>query len=189
MTAASNTSGCETARFSISIVRDPFSAGLDHILQAIGQLHIPIGIDRCDVAGGEPAVPINDLAAFALEIAGDHPVATHLQLAHRPPVMWQYPAVGANQAQFDTANPPSLLDLNVDDLVRGRGFVLRQQGPMVTIGLVSVMPHACSRKTPNRSRNVSIIFRGGAVPPTERASASVATAQAASCSLLPRRGS
>ena len=48
---------------------DPFAAGLDDVLQAVRQLHITIGIDGRDVAGAEPAVVVDDLAALALEIA------------------------------------------------------------------------------------------------------------------------
>src|ERR1019366_9268264 len=35
--------------------------------------------------------------------------------------------------------------------------------PSVTSGLVSVMPQACSRKTPSRSRNFSIVARGASM--------------------------
>ena len=38
--------------------RDPFAAGLDHVLRAVGDLHVAVGVDRGDVAGGEPAVGV-----------------------------------------------------------------------------------------------------------------------------------
>jgi hypothetical protein len=64
-------------------------------------LHVAIGIDGRHVAGAEPAVVVDDLAAFALEIAGDHPVAPHLELADRLAVMRQRLAILADEAQFD----------------------------------------------------------------------------------------
>src|SRR5665811_1928082 len=35
---------------------DPFAAGLDHVLGAVGDLHVAIGVDGGDVAGREPAL-------------------------------------------------------------------------------------------------------------------------------------
>src|SRR5208282_1480620 len=57
---------------------NPLAAGLDHVLHPVGQLHVTVRIDRADIAGSEPSVLVNDLAALALEIAGNHPVAAHL---------------------------------------------------------------------------------------------------------------
>ena len=62
---------------------DPFAAGLDHVLAAVGDLHVAVGVDRGDVAGREPAVD-QRVAAFALEVARDDPRAAHQQLAARP---------------------------------------------------------------------------------------------------------
>src|ERR1700694_2116522 len=54
---------------------DPLAAGLDHVLRAVGYLHVTVGIDGSDVAGGEPARAVRVLpqrvAAFAPEIALD----------------------------------------------------------------------------------------------------------------------
>ena len=35
---------------------NPFAAGLDDVLQPVGELHVAVGVDRADVAGAEPAV-------------------------------------------------------------------------------------------------------------------------------------
>jgi hypothetical protein len=61
--------------------RNPLAAGLDDVLQPVGELHVTIGINRPNVARAEPAVLVYDLAALALEIARDHPVSAHLQFA------------------------------------------------------------------------------------------------------------
>ena len=47
---------------------NPFAAGLDDVLGAVGDLHVAVGIDGGDVAGVEIAVLVEDLAALALEI-------------------------------------------------------------------------------------------------------------------------
>src|SRR3546814_7438543 len=48
--------------------RDPFAARLDHVFRSVGDLHVAVGIECGDVAGGEPAVVVEHLAALALEI-------------------------------------------------------------------------------------------------------------------------
>ena len=47
---------------------DPFAAGLDHVLVAVGDLHVAVRVDRRDVAGVEEALVVEDVAALALEI-------------------------------------------------------------------------------------------------------------------------
>ena len=64
---------------------DPLTAGLDHVLGAIGDGDEAVGIHVRHVAGAEPAVVIHHLAAGALEVAGQHPVAARLDLADRMP--------------------------------------------------------------------------------------------------------
>ena len=63
MTAASATSGWATAMFSSVDRADPLAARLDDVLAAVGDLHVAVGIDRRDVAGGEPAVGVARAAA------------------------------------------------------------------------------------------------------------------------------
>src|SRR5499426_4399431 len=36
--------------------RHPLAAGLDQVLRPVGDLHVPLGVDRGDVAGAEPSV-------------------------------------------------------------------------------------------------------------------------------------
>src|SRR5260221_4287746 len=59
---------------------DPLAARLDHVLGAVGDLDVAVGVDGADVAGREPAL-LQRIAALALEIALDHPRPAHLQVA------------------------------------------------------------------------------------------------------------
>ena len=49
--------------------RNPFAAGLDDVLGAVGDLHVAAGVDVSDVAGIEPAVLVELLRAGAAIIA------------------------------------------------------------------------------------------------------------------------
>ena len=46
---------------------NPFAAGLDHVLGAVGDLHVAVRVDGGDVAGVEEAVVVEDVAVV-LEI-------------------------------------------------------------------------------------------------------------------------
>jgi hypothetical protein len=48
---------------------DPLAARLDDILQPISELDVAVRVDGADIAGSEPSIFVNDLAALALEIA------------------------------------------------------------------------------------------------------------------------
>src|SRR5688572_15738774 len=71
---------------------DPFAAGLDHVLRAVGDLDVALGVDVHHVAGGEPAA-LERIAAFALEIALNYPRAAHVEVADRLPVPGKLAAV------------------------------------------------------------------------------------------------
>src|SRR5581483_2645345 len=53
---------------------DPFAAGFDYVLRAVGDLDVAVGVERRDVAGREPAVA-QRAAAFALEVTVRNPGA------------------------------------------------------------------------------------------------------------------
>jgi hypothetical protein len=57
---------------------DPFPAGLDHVLGAVGDLQSAVRVEDRHVAGVEPAIAIHRIG-LGLEIALDHPGASHLQ--------------------------------------------------------------------------------------------------------------
>src|SRR5689334_10311598 len=82
---------------------DPLAARLDHVLRAVGDLDVALGIDRAHVAGGKPGRPIlglaQGIAALALEIALDHPGPAHLQVAERLAVPGELLALLVDDAQ------------------------------------------------------------------------------------------
>src|SRR5918992_1606250 len=47
---------------------DPLAARLDHVLRAVGDLDVAVGVDGADIPGGEPAIA-QRIAALALEVA------------------------------------------------------------------------------------------------------------------------
>ena len=49
--------------------RYPFAAGLDHVLGAVGDLHVAVAVDGRDVAGVEQAILVEDRIALDLVIA------------------------------------------------------------------------------------------------------------------------
>src|SRR6185437_1643392 len=68
---------------------DPFAAGFDHILGAVDDLHIAIGIDGRDVAGAEPPLLIQRGRGrfLVIVICADHPRTAYQKLAARDAVM------------------------------------------------------------------------------------------------------
>src|SRR6266850_1720320 len=90
---------------------DPLAARLDHVLRAVGDLDVAVGIDGADITRGEPLVA-QRIAALALEIALDDPRPAHLQVAEGLAVPRQLLAVLADDAQVD-AEPPITTRFNV----------------------------------------------------------------------------
>src|SRR5687767_1128799 len=89
---------------------DPLAAGLDHVLRAVGDLDVAVGIDGAHVAGRKPAV-LQWIAALALEVTLDHPGPAHLQIAEGFPVPGQLAAVLVDDAQVDAEDRAPLLVL------------------------------------------------------------------------------
>src|SRR5260370_1973904 len=63
--------------------RNPFAAGFDHILRAIGDPHVSVLVDGGDVAGVEIAV-VDDTVAVAAVRLRRYRAADHLPPTQRP---------------------------------------------------------------------------------------------------------
>src|SRR5512145_150640 len=90
---------------------DPLAARLDHVLRAVGDLHVAVGVDRGDVAGGEPAV-LQRIAALALEVAARDPRPAHHQVAEALAVPGQFLAFLVHDLHLDAEQAPALLRLH-----------------------------------------------------------------------------
>ncbi len=86
---------------------DPFAAGLDHVLAAVGNAHEAIGIQRGDVTGVEPAILIQR-AFFAAVVALDRPGAAHLEAAGADAIARQLTSFLVDDLEFDTELQASL---------------------------------------------------------------------------------
>src|SRR5688500_9926832 len=90
---------------------DPFAARLDHVLGAVGDLHVAVGVDGGDVAGREPALA-QHLAALALEVAAGDPRAAHHQVAEALAVPGQLAAFLVDDLHVDAEDAAALLRLD-----------------------------------------------------------------------------
>jgi len=82
---------------------DPLAARLDHVLPAIDDLQIAVGVDGADVAGAEPAPLVVGLLRrlFVPEIGADDPGPAHQELATGDAVVGLCLAVGVHQLHLD----------------------------------------------------------------------------------------
>ena len=87
---------------------DPFAAALDHILRAIGDLQVTVGIDGRDIAGGKPAVA-QRRSAFGPVIAGRDPPAAHQKIAEARAVPRQLVARAVDDLKIDAGDDAALL--------------------------------------------------------------------------------
>src|SRR5438128_3120519 len=94
---------------------DPFAARLDHVLRAVGDLDVAVGVDGAHVARGEPAV-LQRITALALEVALEDPRPSHLQVAEGLAVPRQLLAVFADDAHVDAEQRAALLALELGAL-------------------------------------------------------------------------
>src|SRR4029077_18294258 len=70
--------------------RDPFAAGLDHVLGPVDDLDVAVGVDPGDVARAEPAVLGQPVRVIAVVVRASDPWTPHLDLAERDAVPRQF---------------------------------------------------------------------------------------------------
>ena len=101
---------------------DPFASGLDDIFRAVGDLHVAIGVDVGDIAGGKPVLSgsifAQRIAAFALEIAVADPGTAYQQVAEGFSVPGQILARVVHDFHIDPENRATLLALDGQPLLR-----------------------------------------------------------------------
>ena len=129
--------------------RNPFAARLDHVLGAVGDLHVAVVVDGGDVAGVEPAVLFEHRVAFDLVIALGHRRPAHLQAAEGLAVPRQRLAGVVGDLHFDAERRVALFHLDVEASPRRlspaySGFMVQSEPS----GLISVMPQAWTTSTP-----------------------------------------
>ena len=100
---------------------DPFAARFDHVLGPVGDPHEAVGVEGGHVAGREPSVGVQPVAALALEVAAGRPVAAHGHVAEGPAVARRRLAVGARDLELEAELHPALPGEH------GAAFFLRQR--------------------------------------------------------------
>ena len=95
---------------------NPFAARLDHVLGAVGDLHVAVRVDGGDVAGVEEAVLVEDVAAV-LEIAARNRRPAHLEPAEGLAVARQLVAGVVGDLHLDPERRVALLGLDVEQLL------------------------------------------------------------------------
>ena len=90
---------------------DPLAARADHVLGAVGDLHVAALVDGRDVAGREPALGVERLGARrrVLEIGRGDPGPAHVQHARRLAVVGQAPARVVDDLEVDAPDRVALL--------------------------------------------------------------------------------
>ncbi|TSE37786.1 hypothetical protein Tfont_00784 [Tepidimonas fonticaldi] len=102
---------------------DPLAARLDDVLAAVGDLHIPVGVDGGHVAGRKP--PVHQRARFvAAVVVADHPGAAHHQFALGHAVPRQFAPVRIDDLHVDAKDRPPLLEADFHLLFLGQRQVL-----------------------------------------------------------------
>ena len=95
----------------------PFAAGLDHVLGAVGDLHIAVRIDGRDIAGIEEAVLVEDFFILRLVIAARDRRSPDLQPPEGLAVPGLVAAAIVGDFHFDAEWRMALLDLDVEQRV------------------------------------------------------------------------
>ena len=87
--------------------RDPFAAGLDDVLRAVGQGDVAQRVDVADVACPQPSV--GELLRVATEVvATGDPRPVHFDLADGLAVVRKWVARVVDDAELDPADRPAL---------------------------------------------------------------------------------
>ena len=109
---------------------DPFTARLDHILAAVGDLHVAVRIDGGHIARREPAVN-QGVTTLAFEIRPHHPRPLDMQVAKSFAVPGQVIAFGIDNLHVHAKNRAPLLQADLHFVGFGQVLVLifkRAQG-------------------------------------------------------------
>src|SRR5690606_8106522 len=110
---------------------DPFPAGLDDVLAAVGDLHVAIGVDRGDVARREPALAVlvvhQRIATLPLEVLLDHPGPASEQVAEGLAVPGHLLVVVVGDLEVDPEDHVALLLEDLLLLLLGQLEVLALQ--------------------------------------------------------------
>src|ERR1700719_4602754 len=104
---------------------DPFPARLDHVLGAVGDLHVAVRVHGGDVAGIEKALAVKNAVAVALVVGARHRGPPHHEATERPAVPGYRPAGIVLDLHFDHEGRVALLLLHVEPGVAGEGSIFR----------------------------------------------------------------
>src|SRR4051812_49387444 len=72
--------------------RDPFAAGLDDILGAVGDGHVTVSVNGRDIASVEPSLRIEGIRSLVAKMTARDRRPAHLQMSERLAVARQLPA-------------------------------------------------------------------------------------------------
>src|SRR5690606_35604094 len=87
---------------------DPLAARLDHVLGAIGDLHVAQRTNGRDIAGVEPAALVEHVVTAALVVTGSDPWPANLQRPERLAIARDFDAVVVLHSQLDAEYGSSL---------------------------------------------------------------------------------
>ena len=104
---------------------DPFAAGFDNVLGSVADRHIAVAVQRRHIAGCEPAI-LQKVLILHLEIAVQHPVTAHHQIALGLAVMGQIIAVIVDDLQLDPKGRAPLVFAQAVLLLDGQVAMLGQ---------------------------------------------------------------
>ena len=90
---------------------DPFTAGLDDVLGAVGDGHEAVFVQGRDVARVEPVAIVQNAPALALEVAAGDPVTAGQQVAEGHAVARQFVGFVVGDLQFHAIDHATLLGL------------------------------------------------------------------------------
>ena len=85
---------------------NPLTAGLDHILGAIRELHVAPLVHHAHIAGAQPAV-LGKGVGLLIEITAGDPGAFQLKLAHCRAILLEEIAFIIHDPHFNTGNRPA----------------------------------------------------------------------------------
>src|SRR5262249_12852233 len=102
-----------------------------HVLAAVDELQVAVGIDGRDVAGSEPTIGVEAATARLLVrvVTADDPGTAHIELAARLAIVRLKLSLGIDELHLDAIERPPLHRLPRELLVLGAALELRLQRP------------------------------------------------------------